>query len=142
MLVIEQCHPRHPRKRKPPMMHIYPSDPKKDELIGRLKASLEWSQRETQEHKIMMDQNALFRRVAELTNERNKLQGVYVELEVCRADLARAQELLKAHQQRGQQQEVHLPPAVIETPNQVTILEGYGKDAIYTYIDGVWVAES
>lgn len=142
MLVIERCHPRHPRKRKPPMMHIYPSDPHKDELIGRLKASLEWSQRETQEYKIMMGQNALFRRVAELTNERNKLRGVYVELEVCRADLARAQELLKAYQQR----EVHLPPVFIErdgTGSRVTMIDDVDRsETVYTYIDGAWVAES
>jgi len=142
MLVIERCHTRHPRKRKPPMMHIYPSNPEKDELIGRLKASLEWSQRETREHKIMMGQNALFRRVAELTNERNKLRGVYVELEVCRADLARAQELLKAYQQR----EVHLPPVFIEsdgTSSRVTMIDDVDRsETVYTYIDGAWVAES
>ena len=132
----------------------HPSDPKKDELIGRLKASLEWSQRETQEHKIMMDQNALFRRVAELTNERNALQAGFCpaliaaqdELKDTKEALKFAREELEKYKARQQN---HPSPSDIylkqlsspEPPDQVTILEGDYRETIYTYMDGEWVAE-
>lgn len=133
---------------------LYPADPEKDELIGRLKASLEWSQRETQEHKIMMDQNALFRRVAELTNERNALQAGFCpaliaaqdDLEVALRDLCKLREELekyKAQHNHPNPADIYLKclPTIDTPPNQITILEGNDGETVYTYIDGEWVAE-
>lgn len=144
MLVIDKCHPRRATSRRKlrdgnPPVHVYPSDPTKDELIGRLKASLEWSQKETSEYKLMNDQNALFRRVTELTNERNKLQGVYVELQEVYAELASVRRELARYKpaspkpDSSSQLPVHLP--------QVTIMEAYDGETLYTYVNGEWVAE-
>ena len=63
-------------------------------LIGRLQATVDILQKEAEYNQMAFSQNALCRRVAELTNERNALQGVWCELNETKRLLLLAQETL------------------------------------------------